>query len=30
MALDYGFQRVRTECAERHREKAKCRGNANK
>src|SRR2546430_14122360 len=30
VAINYGFQCVRPECAERHREKAKCRGNANK
>ncbi len=30
VAIDYGFERVRAECAERHGEKAKCRGNANK
>jgi len=30
VAIDYGFEPVRTECAEGDREKAKCRGNANK
>ena len=30
VAIDYGFERVRAERAERHGEKAKCRGNANK
>ena len=30
VAIDYGFERVRAKCAERHGEKAKCRSNANK
>jgi hypothetical protein len=30
VAINYGFEGVRAECAERHGEKAKCRGNANK
>ena len=30
VAIDYGFEPVRAECAENDREKAKCRGNANK
>jgi len=30
VAIDYGFEPVRAECAERHGEKAKGRGNANK
>jgi hypothetical protein len=30
MALDYGFESVRAECAKRHGEEAKGRGNANK
>ena len=30
VAIDYGFEPVRAECAECDREKAKCRGNSSK
>ena len=30
VAIDYGFERVRAERAQRHREERKCRGDANK
>jgi len=30
VAIDYGFEPVRAECAEGDREKAKCRGNSSK